>query len=396
MSKQLINHSPDLTALVDDGYEVEVRDGHLVIHNVPYVNDEKKVKRGALVSILDDVAGEKTTPPKTHVVMFTGEQPCNKDGQELAGIKHGAKSKKIGDGLVAERSFSSKPVGEKGYKDYHEKMTTYAAILSAPAQAIDSNATAQTRRVIEPADKDAIFKYIDTASSRAGITGINRKLEMSRIAIIGLGGTGSYVLDLAAKTPVREIHLFDGDDLFQYNAFRSPGAPAVDTLKAVPKKVDYWAGQYSPMRNGIIPHPFYIDAASADQLDTMEFAFVCVDRGDAKPLIFEALERQDIPFIDVGMGIGMVDDKLEGILRVTTSTPDRREHVRDKKRVSLTGGDADGVYSHNIQIADLNALNAALAVIKWKKLCGFYLDLEDEHFAAYTVDGNTIVNEDKE
>lgn len=33
-------------------------------------------------------------------------------------------------------------------------------------------------------------------------------------------------------------------------------------------------------------------------------------------------------------------------------------------------------YDYNIQIADLNALNAALTVIKWKKLWGFYLDLD--------------------
>ena len=41
------------------------------------------------------------------------------------------------------------------------------------------------------------------------------------------------------------------------------------------------------------------------------------------------------------------------------------------------------MYSHNIQIAELNALNAALAVIKWKKLAGFYVDLEGEHFTVY-------------
>ena len=41
----------------------------------------------------------------------------------------------------------------------------------------------------------------------------------------------------------------------------------------------------------------------------------------------------------------------------------------------------------------MNALNAALAVIKWKKLFGFYRDLENEHFSAYTLDGDSIVNE---
>ena len=53
---------------------------------------------------------------------------------------------------------------------------------------------------------------------------------------MGLGGTGSYVLDLVAKTPVWEIHLFDGDAFLQHNAFRSPGAPSLDELEAQPPK----------------------------------------------------------------------------------------------------------------------------------------------------------------
>ncbi|WP_318271316.1 ThiF family adenylyltransferase [Sphingobacterium cellulitidis] len=46
------------------------------------------------------------------------------------------------------------------------------------------------------------------------------KLERQKIAIIGLGGTGAYILDMVAKTPVKEIHLFDGDSFDQHNAFR--------------------------------------------------------------------------------------------------------------------------------------------------------------------------------
>ena len=95
------------------------------------------------------------------------------------------------------------------------------------------------------------------------------------------------------------------------------------------------------------------------------------------------------------MGVEVVDEQLLGILRVTTSTADKRNHVRDKKRINLLGGYDDNVYSQNIQIADLNALNAALAVIKWKKLFGFYADFEKEHFSTYSLDGNLIINEDQ-
>jgi hypothetical protein len=37
-------------------------------------------------------------------------------------------------------------------------------------------------------------------------------------------------------------------------------------------------------------------------------------------------------------------------------------------------GDEDDPYTENIQIAELNALNATLAVLWWKKLMGVYHD----------------------
>lgn len=51
------------------------------------------------------------------------------------------------------------------------------------------------------------------------------------------------------------------------------------------------------------------------------------------------------------------------------------------------------MYSTNIQVVELNALNACLALIKWKKMRGFYADSGYEHNTAYVLDDNTIVNE---
>lgn len=53
-------------------------------------------------------------------------------------------------------------------------------------------------------------------------------------------------------------------------------------------------------------------------------------------------------------------------------------------------------YLTNIQIAELNALNAAFAVIKWKKLCGFYQDSENEHHGSYTLSLNMLQSHDHE
>jgi hypothetical protein len=91
------------------------------------------------------------------------------------------------------------------------------------------------------------------------------------------------------------------------------------------------------------------------------------------------------------MGIELTDDALAGILRVTTITGQKRDHVH---RIPFSDADPNAEYSRNIQIADLNAFNAALAVIKWKKHCGFYRDLGKEHFSAYTLDVHTLIPEE--
>lgn len=391
MSLQLISRNPDLKRLRDEGYEVEVRVNHLLVKHVPYVNAKREVRFGILVSELS-LAGNITIKPGTHVAYFAGDYPCDARGAPIEGIRHQSQHQDLGNGIVTQHSFSSKPAA--GYQDHYEKVVTYVAILSGPARAIDPAATATTFPVIQADSDESVFEYLDTASSRAGISGLNAKLEGDRLAIVGLGGTGSYVLDLVAKTPVREIHLFDRDTLSQHNAFRSPGAASFQDLQGQPHKVEYLRTQYARMHRHIIAHDCFVNSANLDQLNRMTFVFLCMDNGDAKRPIVAHLEAKNIPFIDVGLGVQYVDGKLFGIVRVTTSTPAQHTHVHEKGRIPFTGGGTNE-YSKNIQIADLNALNAALAVIKWKKLRGFYADLESEHFTAYTIDGNNLINEDK-
>ena len=198
-----------------------------------------------------------------------------------------------------------------------------------------------------------------------------------------------------AKTPVREIRLFDDDEFLQHNAFRTPGAASIEELREAPKKVDYLKSIYSRMHRGIVAHPVALDASNLDLLDGVTFAFFSMDAGEEKRLVIEKLEALDASFVDVGMGLELDDGTLGGILRVTASTPEKRDHVH-QGRISFAGGGEKDLYASNIQVADLNALNAALAVIKWKKLRGFYRDLEREHHCTYTTDGNMLLNGDTE
>jgi len=391
MSHQLISRSQDLKRLRDEGFDIEIKSGHLLTKQVPYVNSNKEVRLGVLVAALTadgDVAGK----PADHVAMFVGEHPCHRDGSKIHQIENASAQRQIDGTLTVDHTFSAKP--PVPYANFYEKVTNYVHIISGPAQALDSNATAQVYPAIAMADDESVFQYLDTASSRAGITAATAKLESQRIGIVGLGGTGSYVLDFVAKAPVQEIHLFDGDKFSNHNAFRSPGAAALEHLVASPQKVAYLATIYSRMHRHIVPHDCYVDGANVDLLADMTFVFICLDKGKPKKAIVEALETRGIPFIDVGMGIELDDNQsLGGIVRVTASTTSMRDHVRAKNRISFSDT-ADDDYNRNIQVADLNGLNAAMAVIKWKKIVGFYRDLEGEHFTAYTIDGNNVVNED--
>jgi hypothetical protein len=393
MSLRLINRSADLKKLRDEGYDIEIRCGHLLVKNVPYVNSRKEINTGTLVSKLN-LANDVTARPEDHVAFFEGKYPCDKDGARIAKIENQSERKSLGTDLVIDHTFSAKPMNG-AYEDYYAKMTTYVAILSGPAQAINAAVTPKTFPLITAKEDESVFNYIDTASSRAEINVVSAKLELDKIAILGLGGTGAYVLDFTAKTHVKEIHLFDGDTFFQHNAFRSPGAASGADLEQKLPKTEYFRRLYSNMRRGIFSHPAYINASNIEELRQMNFVFLCFDAGKEKELVVESLEKWGTPFVDVGLGVYLAGDSLGGIVKTTTSTPKQREHIRTKNRISFSAGDGNNEYDRNIQIADLNALNAALAVIKWKKLFGFYHDFENEHHCTYTIDGNTLVNEDQ-
>ncbi len=396
MSQKLVSLNPDLSRLRAEGLDVVVsKSKHLLVRGVPYVNAAKEIRRGTIASVLD-LAGETTVPPESHVIFFVGEPPCDEHGSVLPGVSQNT-NQALGEGLVPNHQISRKPTTGRTpgkYADYYEKIRTYIAIICSPAQAIDQNVTPDTHPVVVPDDEDdSVFNYLDTAATKAGIVAANHKLEGPKIAIVGTGGTGGYLLDFIAKTPVAEIHLFDHDVFLNHNAFRCPGAPSIEDLSKKQPKVDYLASVYLRMRKRIIPHNYSVDETTIDQLKEMSFVFICIDKGSGKRLIVERLQEWGIPFIDVGMGIQIGEENtLGGIVTVTTSTAKKGDHVTS--RTAFSDGEAANEYSQNVQISELNALNAALAVIKWKKLCGYFDDVTREHYCAYTIRSNQLISED--
>lgn len=372
MFQRLVSRNNDLRRLVEKGYAVAFDTNHLVVRDIPYLDADGTAQTGTLVAKLVFIDSD-TVKQDDHQVFFAGSVPHGLDGRpipNLGGGPHRLTLSAACQDVVVQRSFSNKPKATGAFADFFEKIETYVAIISGPAN--EKHGTDPfTFRAVEHTVPDRIFKVHDTLTSRAEITDLVVGFKDDVIAVIGLGGTGSYVLDLLVKTPVREIRSFDLDSYFVHNAFRSPGR--VDDAEFGKAKADVYRERYENFRYGLSMSRMLIDSQSADELDGVTFAFVCVDQGSARAGIFDALMDRKIPFIDVGLGLNRKRGALNGMLRVTLFSAADAQVVRDKQ-LAEESDRPDGVYRSNIQIAELNALNACLAVIRFKQLRGFYVE----------------------
>ena len=352
------------------GMRVSVIGNHLVLHDVPVVDNQRRLQLGQLITTFIRTEAA-VTPPETHQVWFDGPFPCYADGSAMEALRHSdVASGEIAPGVAARFYFSNKAPDFKGYATHWDQLMHYWRLITDQARVIDTNCTVPVGAGgIAVTGAQTPFRYPDAASARGNFMNTSQRLALPRVAIIGLGGTGSFVLDHVAKTPVQEIHLFDGDTFELHNAFRAPGAApdiAFGTMK-----VTYFAAMYAPMRSGLVEHPNYVDETNVALLRAFDFVFVCVDKGPARKLICAKLIEFQIPFVDCGMDLSMSGkEQIYGTCRATFCTPQKSDHFWSRAPVMEEAGDA--LYDANIQISDANAMNALLAVLRWKQQCGFY------------------------
>ncbi len=390
MSTGPLARNADLARLLDDGYDVVIQQGHLIVRHIPYVTTAGGIAYGFLTYPVT-VSGDTIVSGTDHRIWLGADTPCDEHGRPLTIAN--PEVHQVTATETASFMLSSKP-GPQGYPDEYSKVTTYARIISQHARALDPAVTPTPGAAWQEIADDSRFHYRDTASSRAGLAAVNTRFHGHRIAIVGLGGTGSYIADQIAKTEVDSLLLIDGDTFDNHNAFRAPSAPTLDELRRRPTKAEYFAGIYGRMHRHVRAESVYLDADNTDTiLDGTTFAFLASDDPDSKKPIVTWLEDRDLPFIDVGMGVDEVDGRLTGLLRVTTSVPGHRDHVHRRNLIPTAAPDLDD-YGRNIQTADLNALNAVLAVIGFKQYIGHYAALAPAGLTTYSVFTHEIANEE--
>jgi len=393
MLQKLVSHNDDLRRLVEKGYAVSFDSNCLIVRDIPYLDSSRQLQIGAIVTKLVFIDQERVIQDD-HQIFFAGYVPHNLDGTPISNLGGGpyqlALSEVSGD-IVVQRSFSNKPHISGKFPGFFEKIESYVNIISGPAMQL-YNTNPYTFRCVEDVVSDSVFKFHDTLTSRAEITDLSAKFKNDVIAVIGVGGTGAYILDFLVKTPVREIRAFDLDQFHVHNTFRSPGR--LEEAELGKSKAEVYLSRYDNFRTGISIETKFIDASCRDDLDGVTFAFVCVDKGSSREGIFDLLISKDIPFIDVGMGLNRKHGPLNGMLRTTFYPAENGQYIRDKELAPLTDNPED-LYKTNIQISELNALNACLAVIKFKQLRGFYFEeIPYYHFLCKIGDLKIVGNSD--
>jgi hypothetical protein len=391
MFQRLVNHNDDLRRLVEKGYAVAFDTNCLVVRDIPYLDADGALQTGAFVAKLV-FTDQDHIKQDDHQVFFTGSVPHGLDGNPLANLAGGPHQLTLSDAckdVVVQRSFSNKPKITGAFVDFFDKIESYVAIISGAAME-KYRADPYTFRVVEQMVPNSVFKFHDTLTSRAEITELVGRFKDDVIAVIGLGGTGAYVLDFIVKTPVREIRSFDLDPYYVHNAFRSPGR--VEEAEFGQLKADVYRARYENFRSGLLMAPKFIDSHSAAELDGVTLAFVCVDKGSARAGIIDVLIAKKIPFIDVGMGLNRKHGALNGMVRVTYFAAADAQTILGKQLVELADT-PENVYRTNIQIAELNALNACLAVIRFKQLRGFYLEEGPIYNLLFGISDMKIVSE---
>ena len=240
------------------------------------------------------------------------------------------------------------------------------------------------------------FHIPNTFEARAAIAPVQDRIRSQRIAIIGLGGTGAYLLDLIAKTPVSEIHLLDSDCVDWHTLKRAPGAPTAEDIELVRAgsllKVDYYHSKYAAFRDGIHPHSVRVDSSSmfAEFLSDhpIDYVFVCIDQladGDSarQDAVYRVVSEAGVPFIDSGVSITLEDCAVRGA--VTTSAYDAGSDAwQDAIPNARLDGGAPGY--RNVQLPEVNAAAATFAVMEWRRRTGQYVSESPSFFQKFRLE----------
>ena len=215
------------------------------------------------------------------------------------------------------------------------------------------------------------------------------KLKKEVVGIVGLGGTGSYILDLVSKTDIGRIIAWDGDSLEERNTRRGVGPAKRLREKLGQNKSQVLSEEYADNECEIAFHACDFTEDDIETLREVSFLFIAVDRNESREVVRRAADHVGVACIDVGLGLRVQEGAVTGGCQAALFNGQgnrQSEPIND-------GGVAGGEQAYRmVHLPEIHALNAALAVIKWRRFRGQYR--ETGHvLSRYDADWNILHTE---
>lgn len=140
----------------------------------------------------------------------------------------------------------------------------------------------------------------------------NAKLQSLRVAVIGLGGTGSPIATLLARTGVGELILIDGDNLDVTNMNRVRGYIGEDVGHKKAQTLTEFINSLK-LKVLVTNIPSYLNDSpeAIDALSSADVIFGCTDDIAGRDLLNQALYYYSLVYIDSGLS-GNVDVDIDG------------------------------------------------------------------------------------
>ncbi|MDQ0009429.1 hypothetical protein J2T07_001606 [Luteibacter jiangsuensis] len=373
MFLELASRNPFVRDLHELGYHADFLGGHFSLYGLPYLDQAGAIQYGDLFTPVALGPESVIEPAGTHQVWWRGGRPYAAGGVEL-GIGAAPATVQIIPGIMTDWAFSLKLRDDdqqpRNYVSFQEKIQTYLDVIVRPAIAAHPGATPLRGIERRAAEQGSPLRLPDTASSNYGINDLSDRLRRKKVAIVGLGGTGSCILDFVVRTHLEAITLFDDDKIHVHTLFRIPGVIGSNAIGK--PKVEALSQYYDSWHAGITPVPERVTAENIDRLRDFDFVFVSVDDGPSRRFIVEWLSNGGIPYVDCGMGLNRsFGGTLNGVVRITGIDREAYERAVDSPYLP-TVNPKDAEYRKQAQIIELNALNAAMAVVRFKQHFGLY------------------------
>jgi molybdopterin/thiamine biosynthesis adenylyltransferase len=204
--------------------------------------------------------------------------------------------------------------GEKCLAEFLERRipgVLHAALLLTPSMSIarvlgtqESLQVAQigatvTIGTLQNAAVDARFDRQVRAFGRDG----QNRISATRVAIIGLGGTGSVVAQQLAHLGVQRFLLIDPDHLEETNLNRVVGSQKSDVGRPKVEIAADLIRSVNPMASVATRTKTILGTQTARELSAVDFLFCCTDSHGSRSVLNQISYQYLIPGVDVGVVI---------------------------------------------------------------------------------------------